>query len=199
MVGANAEETRAMPTLSIRGRLRRIILLAGLGAFPGCGSPREADRPSPQLPVYSPEAARLFDDTFAPLLFGFDAEARDLTRDLKLRERTRLASFVLPARVETVSRVGGLENRGAYEVTLAPGAEPLVGSYPGGPIELTIPASNPSYAWIEGAGAAWVGTRVLAFGRYYAGAPPELHFRCEADSQELRAIVARDAALRALR
>jgi hypothetical protein len=187
-----------MSMLSIRGRLRAIILLPGLFAFPGCGSGRDA-RPQPALPVYSPEAARLFDDTFAPLLFGFDAEARDLARDLQLRERTRLASFILPARIETVSRVG-LADRGAYEVTMVPIAGPLAGTYAGGPILVRVPASNPSYAWIEGAGARWVGTRVLAFGRFYAGTPrPALHFRCEADTEELRGLVGRDAALRSLR
>jgi hypothetical protein len=61
-------------------------------------------------------------------------------------------------------------------------------------------ASSPSYVWIEGAGASWVGTRVLAFGRYYAGqGRPELHFRCEADTRELRTLIERDAALRLLR
>jgi hypothetical protein len=189
-----------MPSLPIRGRLTGVILaLAGL-AFPACAPGGKAVPPAPPLPVYSPEAARLFDDTFAPLLFGFDAEARDLARDAKLRERTRLASFVLPARVETVSRVGGVEHRGAYEIALAPLGPPLVGSHPGGKIQVTVPASNPSYVWLEGAGAGWVGTRVIAFGRYYQGqGERELHFRCEADTPELRALVERDAALRLLR
>lgn len=174
------------------------VALAGLSS---CGGSQHGSQgPTGALPVYSPEAARLFDDTFAPILFGFDPEARVLSQDPKLRERTRIADFVLPVRVETVSRVGGLEHRGSYEVTLNPSEQPLVGAYPGGPIVLAVPSSNPSYAWVEGAGARWVGTRALVFGRFYTrGGQAELHVRCEADTRELREIVARDAGLRLLR
>jgi hypothetical protein len=187
-----------MPSLPLGGRLQGVILIGALLCFPGCTG--RAASPKAALPVYSPEAARVFDDTFAPPLFGFDPEARVLAQDPKVRERTRLADFVLPARVETVSRVGGVEHRGAYEVTLAPSGPPLVGRHEGGPLHLTVVSSNPSYAWLEGVGGRWVGTRLLAFGRHYAGpTEPELHFRCEADSKELRDIVLRDAGLRLLR
>src|SRR4051812_26548763 len=78
---------------------------------------RPADADASLVP-YSPEAAVLFDDVFAPAVFGFDPEGRHPGQDPKLRERTRQAEFVLVARVETVSRVGGLAHHGAYEVTL---------------------------------------------------------------------------------
>ncbi|HEY3498002.1 MAG TPA: hypothetical protein VGK73_25055 [Polyangiaceae bacterium] len=189
-----------MSSTPFAGRLAGGVLVAALSLL-GCGGPGQSSRsPTQALPPYSPEAARLFDDTFAPVAFGFDSEARDLSRDPKLRERTRVSDFILPARVETISRVGGVEHRGAYEVTLAPAGPPLAGDYAGGPVVLAIPSSNSSYAWLEGAGARWVGTRVVVFGRFYAGTPePELHVRCEADTRELRDIIARDAGLRLLR
>jgi hypothetical protein len=193
---APEREKAVMSSLRFGGSLRGLLLAAlGLAVVACAGKPA-----SPPLPPYSPEEAQLFDDTFAPPLFGFDPEARVLASDPKVRERTRQADFVVPARVETVSRVGGVEHRGAYEVILAPSGPPLVGAYTGGPLTVSIPSSNPSYAWFEGAGASWVGTRVVVFGRRYAsGDGAEFHFRCEPDTQELRAIVERDAPLRVVR
>jgi hypothetical protein len=189
-----------MSSTPFRGRFAGGIVLA-LACLSACGGPsKSASAATRELPVYSPEAARLFDDTFAPLLFGFDPEARLLSQDPKLRERTRTADFIVPVRVETISRVGGLEHTGSYEVTLAPSEQPLAGTYPGGPLVVVIPSTNSSYAWVRGAGARWVGTRAVVFGRFYAGdQAAELHVRCEADTRELRQIVARDAGLRLLR
>jgi len=141
----------------------------------------------------------LFDDVLAPAVFGFDPEGRNPATDPKLKERTRQAEFVLAARVETVSRVGGVEHRGAYEVTLEPSLPALVGEATG-PVVLSVPASSPSYTWVDGAGAKWVGTHLLVFGRLYQdGKTPALHFRCEPDTPEVRAAVQRDAGLRLLR
>jgi hypothetical protein len=135
----------------------------------------------------------------APAVFGFDSEGRDPAKDPRVRERTRQAEFVVGARVESVSRVGGVEHHSAYEITLAPTLPALVGSAPES-IVLSVPASSPSYTWVDGAGAGWVGSRLLVFGRRYRdGSGAVLHFRGEADSPALRAVVGRDAGLRVLR
>jgi hypothetical protein len=156
--------------------------------------------PNASLASYSPEEAVLFDDVIAPAVFGFDSEGRNPATDPKLRERTRRSEFVAAARVETVSRVGGLENHGAYEVTLAPAAPSLVGEGGQAPITLRIVSTSPSYAWVDGAGPKWVGSRLLIFGRHFReGNQTTLHFRCEPDTPEVRAAVERNAALRLLR
>jgi hypothetical protein len=141
----------------------------------------------------------LFDDELAPAVFGFDPEGRNPAKDPKLKERTRLAEFVVVARVETVSRTG-LEHHGSYELTLDPAGAPLAGDEPAGPIFLTVPATNPSYGWVDGAGARWVGSRLIVFGRHYrAEHGAALHFRCEPDTPEMRAAIDRNAGLRLLR
>lgn len=142
----------------------------------------------------------LFDDVLAPALFGFDPEGRNPARDPKLPERTRQADFVVPVRVETVSRIGGIEHKGSYEVTLVPRGPALVGTLDGTPLVLSVPATSPSYSWVDGAGARWVGSRLLLFGRRYRdGGVNALHFRGEPDTAEMRAAVERDAGLRLLR
>src|SRR5262245_40412625 len=64
-------------------------------------------------PDYRPEYAVVFDDLLAPELFGFDLEGRNPVEDPKLRERTLRADLIVPARVETLSRLGGVENKGS--------------------------------------------------------------------------------------
>jgi hypothetical protein len=176
------------------------LAVAALGAV-SCGPSRDGSSvPVSSLPAYSPEAAVLFDDVLAPAVFGFDPEGRDPARDPKLRDRTRLAEFVAVARVETVSRVGGVAHRGAYELTLVPLGAPLAGDAPDAPIVLNVPATNPSYSWVDGAGAAWVGSQLIVFvRRYQDGRDAALHFRCEPDTPDVRAAVNRDAGLRLLR
>jgi hypothetical protein len=171
-----------------------------LGGAGGCGGRDAASPADESLPTYTPEAAVLFDDVLAPAVFGFDPEGRTPARDPKLKERTRLAEFVVPARVETVSRVGGVEHRGAYEITLAVSGPPLVGQPGSGPLVLNVPATSPSYSWVDGAGAHWVGSHLLLFGRHYRdGAAVVLHFRGEPDTPDVRTTVQRDAGLRLLR
>jgi hypothetical protein len=181
---------------------RRTIATAllALGAFGCAGSSQQSNSPDASLAPYTPESAVLFDDVFAPAVFGFDTEGTNPAKDLKLKERTRVAEFVLVARVETVSRGGGIEHHSAYEVTLAPLGAPLVGEAVGGPLVLGIPSTNPSYKWLDGAGAKWVGSHLVVFGRRYQDqAGTALHFHCEPDTPEVRAAVAHDAGLRMLR
>jgi len=164
------------------------------------GSHGDAATPDASLPAYSPEAAVLFDDVLAPAVFGFDPEGRTPSKDPKLKERTRQAEFVVVARVETVSRIGGVEHHGAYEITLDPVGAALAGDKPSEPIVLRVPATNPSYTWVDGAGAHWVGSQLIVFARHYQGDPgAALHFRCEPDTPDMRAAVDRNAGLRLLR
>jgi hypothetical protein len=186
-----------LPSLARRGIATALLVVAATA----CGASHDdAQSPASSLPSYSPEAAVLFDDVLAPAVFGFDPEGRTPAKDPKLKDRTRLAEFVVVARVETVSRVGGVEHHGAYEITLDPIGAALAGDTPSGPILLNVPATNPSYTWVDGAGAHWVGSRLIVFGRHYRDdRVPTLHFRCEPDTPDMRAAVDRNAGLRLLR
>ncbi len=187
----------SLTTAPLRVRSIFLVLLVA-AALVGCGGPRESAAPKkPPPPEYSPEAAVLFDDVFAPELFGFNPDGRDPAKDPKLPERTADADFVAPVRVETLSRSGGGKLRGTYEVVLQVTGKALVGEVPPGPLVVQAPAGSPSHSWLEGAGMTWVGTRMLLFGKRFQGAA--LHFRGEPDTAPVRAAVERSSGLRVLK
>ena len=186
-----------MTSLTLRVCSIFLVLLLAVAAL-GCGGPREATVPKePPPPDYSPEAAVLFDDVFASELFGFNPEGRDPAKDPQLPERTANADFVAPVRVETLSRSGGGKLRGTYEIVFQVTGKPLAGKVPQGRLVVHAPAGSPSHGWLEGAGMAWVGTRMLLFGKRFRG--PALHFRGEPDTAAVRAAVERDSGLRVLK
>jgi hypothetical protein len=160
----------------------------------GCTGGAVNDAKSPTFPEYSGEDALRFDDVLAPALFGFDPQARDPATDPKLRERTRLADYVMPVRVDSISRSGG-----GYELSLSPTGPALAGDH-AGPIVLLVPLGSPSYAWVQGSGASLAGSRMIVFGKTFRdGESRVVHFRGEPDTPEVRKAIERDAALRLLR
>jgi hypothetical protein len=192
-----SRDVTSLTTAPLRVRSIFLVLLVAMGVL-GCGGPREAPAPrKPPPPDYSPEAAVLFDDVFASELFGFNPEGRDPAKDPKLPERTANADFVAPVRVETLSRSGGGKLRGTYEVVLHVTGKALVGEVPSGRLVVVAPAGSPSHTWLEGAGMAWVGTRLLLFGKRFRGGA--LHFRGEPDTEAVRAAVDRGSGLRVLK
>lgn len=192
-----AKEDARLTTPSLRVRsIFLVLLLVAFGA--GCGSRQTKVDPNVRpLPEYLPEAAVLFDDVFAPELFGFDPEGRDPAKDPRLPDRTKKADFVLPVRVETLSRSGGGKQQGTYEVVLQARGPPMVGKTDQLRFVVLAKAGSPSHSWLEGAGMSWVGTRMLLFGKRFQG--PELHFRGEPDTPAVRAAVERGSGLRMLK
>lgn len=176
---------------SLTGVSLLVLLVAACGGS-GTGTNGAA------FPEYSAADALLFDDMLAPALFGFDPEARTPAKDPKLRDRTRHADYVLPVRVESLSRIGA-EHEGAYELTLAPIGPALAGDH-AGPVMITLPKSGPAYSWVDGAGAKFAGTRLIVFVKAFrSGESSVLHFRGEPDTPDVRQAVERDAGLRNLR
>jgi len=153
-------------------------------------------------PEYQREYAIVFDDLLAPAIFGFDPEGRDPTLDPRLRERALRSDLILPVRVETISRVGGVENKGSYEIVLSATAAPLFGKAPGVPLVIHVGAGSTTYPWIEGAGPRWVGSRLILFlKRFRTGKrnqPDVIHYRGEPDTPQMRAAVHRHVAARVL-
>jgi hypothetical protein len=174
------------------------ISLLALAAL-ACGSGKKVVVVAPE---YQPEYAVVFDDLLVPELFGLDIEGRNPPLDPRLRERSLRADVILPARVETVSRVGGVENKGAYELVVRGTGPALFGTTPSEPLFLHIGAGSPSYAWVEGAGVRWVGTRLILFLKRFKGGKADkgdvIHYRGEPDTAEMRAAVNRHLATRVL-
>jgi hypothetical protein len=149
---------------------------------------------APTFPEYSGADAIRFDDVLAPALFGFDPQARDPATDPKLRERIRFADYVMPVRVDSISRSGG-----AYELSLSPTGPALAGDH-AGPIVLLVPLGSPSYAWVQGSGASFAGSRMIVFCKTFRNGESRIvHFRGEPDTPDVRKAIERDAALRLLR
>jgi hypothetical protein len=159
-----------------------------------CAPRVEKGPKSPALPEYSGSDALVFDDVLAPELFGFDLQMRQSATEPKLRDRTQRADYVMPVRVDSVSRGGG-----GYELTLSATGPALAGDHVG-PIVLLVPAGSPSFAFIDGAGPGFAGSRLIVFCKAFRSGENEVvHFRGEPDTPQVRKAVERDAALRLLR
>ncbi len=153
-------------------------------------------------PEYHAQYALIFDDLLAPELFGFDPEVGGPAEDPKLQERTLRSDLILPVRVETVSRVGGVEKKGAYELVLAATGPPLYGEAPNEPLIVNVGAASPTYPWVEGAGPRWVGTRLILFAKRFRGPQRDkgdvIHFRGEPDNVTMRTAIHRQLSKRVL-
>jgi hypothetical protein len=176
-------------------RRRHLAAVAFVGLFwAACSGGGQKDAKAPTFPEYSGAEALTFDDVLAPALFGFDPQARDPATDPKLRERTRRADYVMPVRVDSISRSGG-----GYELVLSATGPALAGDH-AGPIVLFVPAGSPSFPWVDGAGPGFAGSRLIVFcKRFRSGEGQSVHFRGEPDTPSVRKAIERDAALRLLR
>ncbi len=163
----------------------RVVGLLGVNLFgvveSGCAAkppPVEAAAP----PTYGGEQAALFSDLFRPELFGID-QGSPPERDSLLTERLQHADFIGPVRVTTVTR----ETRGAnhnYTIVVQATGAPLRGTPRPDALALTVYQGSPAFAWLEGSGDKWIGTRMLLLLRYYADGA---HFFGTVDSAEMRA------------
>lgn len=175
-----------------RRRLGGLVLLGVIAA--GCSGGGRGDAKAPTFPEYSGADALVFDDVLAPALFGFDPEVRDPATDPKLRDRTRLADYVMPVRVDSLSRGGS-----GYELTLSATGPALAGDH-AGPIVLLVPMGSPSFAWVDGAGPGFAGSRLIVFCKTFLNEESQVvHFRGEPDTPAVRKAIERDAPLRLLR
>lgn len=150
----------------------------------GCGG--ASARPKPVLPSYGGEQAALFSDLFRPELFGIEG-ATPPEADGLLGERLQAADTLIPVRVVTISR----ETRGEvrnYTIVVQPTAAALRGEPINGAITLNVADRSPAFAWLDGMGEKWVGTRLLLLLRYYEDGP---HFYGTVDSAPVREALAR--------
>lgn len=153
-------------------------------------------RPNPQtaspseFPVYSSDDAILFDDSAAPEVFGLTIGAASSRR--MLEGRVRRADSVLHVKIATVTR-----DADAITLAMRPLGEPLVGYPEEGLVELYIHSDNPTYPLVSNAGESLLGrTVILLFRRYNDRGSIVIHWRVEADTNEIREEVLHAGALR---
>lgn len=158
-----------------------------------CGPPDQPEAPpsEAQFAPYGPQAAQLFDDSIAPEVFGASLTGHDAASDPALGQWTEQAESVLPVRVSTVTSDSGGENP-SYTLELRPAGAPLAGSALRQPISIEIAPTSPSYAFVRSADSTLVGKEFILFLRHFTEqGRTTLHWRAEADTQRLRAAVAR--------
>jgi hypothetical protein len=161
-----------------------VVLTLSLALLSACGARNVG--PKPVLPSYVGEQAALFNDLFRPELFGMDGATRP-ENDSLLGERLQLADTLVPVRVVTINR----ETRGTlrnYTIVVQPTADVLRGKPVAGAVSLNVADRSPAFAWLDGTGEKWVGTRLLLLLRYYEDGP---HFYGTVDSAPVREALAR--------
>jgi hypothetical protein len=176
-----------------RGRTRRALVLIASIAW-AC-TPASGDAAwTGSDALYTRRDARLFDDLFRPELFGVEHTVEPPERDSKLQERTAFADSVSRTKVVTVTRGGALAGT-SYTIVLRPEGRPLAGRALPDPLTLVITRGSPTYAWLEAAGQAWVGTRLILFARLFTDG---LHYHATSDSEAVRKVIEHTAAMQIL-
>jgi hypothetical protein len=191
----NPKETRmqiAALLLRTTGRLVRgstLVLPLLVGSCAAGSAPARDPAESGQLPEFTAAEASLFDDTIALSVFGAElTEVKD-AENAKLSERTVRADAVVPVKVSTVTSesVGDTER---YQLVVTPWAPSLAGAAQADPITLEVSWGSPSFQFVKSADITLVGTRlILFFKRYDQDGRASVHWRLEADSNEVRKVV----------
>ena len=149
----------------------------------GCAS-SAPPKPAHSAPTYDADFATLYSDLFRPELFGV-ASANTVAQDGLLRERIARAEGVVPTRVVTINREVRAGRR-SYSVVVEQIGPELVGRSLSQQLSLVIPERSPTFAWLEGAGPSWVGTRLLLMFRVFHDGP---HFFGTHDTPEVRGAI----------
>lgn len=172
------------------------LLIASLVAVAvvACG-PAERPGAAPsaaEFPPYAGGDTLLFDDTFAPEVFGM---ALGTTGDNQLQARAQAADSIERVRVATISSEGDSATP-RYSLVLVPIAPPLAGPGNGDGVSVEVIANSPSYPLVRSADRDLVGkTFILLSKRYNDSGHIALHWRGVPDTDNVRATVQRARAL----
>jgi hypothetical protein len=98
---------------------------------------------------------------------------------------------VARAKVVTMTR-GGAMSGSSYTIVVRPDGKPLSGKLLPGAVTLIVPQTSPTFAWLEGAGQGWVGTRLVFFARAFADG---LHYHATTDTEPVRRAIERAAVM----
>jgi hypothetical protein len=155
----------------------------------GCGR-SEPEIVVSDLPPYTEEEARLYDDSIAQDVF--DAEASVPGGD-RFVEGVARADLIVPVRLVAINAERS-EGSVRYELIADPAGPPLKGTT-SGPLQLSVSRGSPSQAMLKALDTQLVGSKLIVIARrYQREGKLVLHFRAEADT-----VAARDAIHSALR
>lgn len=171
-------------------RSRLTCLLAAALAF-GCAQTTQGAALS-ELPPYTQDAARLFDDAFSQAVLDLPERS---TPDARRRfaARVREADVIGVVKVQTVSSEGG----GAYvRYTLSCSWQSAVKGDPQGAVELQVDPNNPSFAAISGHDSRLIGRELVLFIKLFnESGQGTFHFHAEAHNTQISDQIQRELAL----
>ncbi len=171
-----------------------LVVAAGVAAGVACG-PTGGPAVAPaadRYPAYSDNDALLFNDTFAPEVFGLELGTPEVRT---LADRAQAADSVQRVRVTTVSSQGDIAQP-AYTLVLDAVPPPLAGPGDSGPITVEVVANSPSFSLLRGAEGTLIGkTFILMSKRYNEDGHITLHWRAEPDTDAVRTQVSKTRAL----
>ena len=184
------------PTMQERGSARLVALTAVAIGWTslGCGSaapPNAVPSEAASLPSYLAAEAAVFDDNFAPEVFGLLPQPRS-DDERKLAERLENADSVVRAQISTVTsdrQRGGVPN---YQLVLRALGPPISGRSVTEPIAVGLSSSSPSYPLVAASEESLVGRVVVFFfRRYNEKGNVAIHWHAEADSERTAAAIQR--------
>ncbi len=153
-----------------------------------CGASRDratAERPTVELPTYDQHAARIFDDSIAPEVFGLQVDRPDPSKDSLLRQRAEEADHVLRVKLRTI-REERFDESLRYRIVVQPIGRPLVGEAVVGDLELSVGRASPSLSMLRSMSVEAVGAQfILLLKRYQLNDEAVFHFRGEPDQKTI--------------
>lgn len=157
----------------------------------GCSTSAEAEVPIDELPTYTREEARLYDDSIA--MEVFESEQAPTPTGALFEDRVRAADLIAPVRLVGIDAEKSDETV-RYQLVAKLTDEPLTGSVNDDPLRLAVGRGSPSQAMLEAMDTQLVGVRMLVLARrYQRDGEMVMHFRSEPDT-----VATRDAVRKAL-
>ena len=159
----------------------RLFLLLGL--LVSCGSGEDAAIPIAELPLYTAEEARTYDDSLAQEIFDSGAKP---TFGEPFQKRVLHADVIVQVKLVAINAERS-EASVRYEIVTDPTAEPLEGELAAGSFELTVGRGSPSQAMLKALDTQLVGTHMIVFAkRYQRDGKLVVHFRAEPETVGVR-------------
>lgn len=135
-----------------------------------------------ELPPYTPEEARLYDDSIAADVFDEEALA---PRGDRFQEGVWRADLIVPVRLVAINAERS-EEAVRYELIAEPEGAPLKGNA-SGRLQLSVNRGSPSQAMLKSLDTQLVGSKLIVIARrYQREGKLVLHFRAEADTVAAR-------------
>lgn len=178
-------------TRSVQSRVWPFFLLLGL--LVSCGNGEDAAIPVAELPLYTAEEARTYDDSLAQEIF--DSGAKPPLGE-PFHQRVLHADVIVRVKLVAINAERS-EASVRYELVTDPTAEPLEGELDSGNFELSVGRGSPSQAMLKALDTQLVGTHMIVLAkRYQRDGKLVVHFRAEPDTVEVRDAVKKTLAQR---